>query len=127
MAQAISEAGTPAQRLVVAALEAEAALWADDTEALAEAHGLDVELHGGSLVHRHCMASLRNTNYYELGLVHPKVHDNKPPIYADRRWLDELDSVDEDGCVAVPDGPGLGVPFDWDFIAAHKVGETVYE
>ncbi len=40
---------------------------------LAEAHGLDVELHGGGLAHRHCMASIRNTNYYELGLVHPKV------------------------------------------------------
>ncbi len=35
--------------------------------ALAEAHGLDVELHGGGLAHRHCMAAIRNTHYYELG------------------------------------------------------------
>ena len=94
---------------------------------LAEAHGLDVELHGGGLAHRHCMASIRNTNYYELGLVHPNIENTKAPIYADRRWLDELDSVDENGCVDVPEGPGLGVEFDWDFINAHKTGETVYE
>ncbi|MBT4499494.1 MAG: mandelate racemase [Gemmatimonadetes bacterium] len=95
--------------------------------ALAEAHGLDVELHGGGLAHRHCMAVLRHANYYELGLVHPEVADTKPPIYPERRWLDELDSVDGNGCVDVPEGPGLGVPFDWDFIDAHKTGETVFE
>lgn len=95
--------------------------------ALAEANGLDVELHGGGLAHRHIMASLRNTNYYELGLVHPNVEKTKAPIYAEKRWLDELDSVDANGCVDVPDGPGLGVSLDWDFIEAHKVGETTYE
>lgn len=95
--------------------------------ALAEAHGLDVELHGGGLAHRHIMASLRNTNYYELGLVHPDVPHTKAPIYPERRWLDELDSVDTNGCVAVPDGPGLGVALDWGYINAHKTGEVVYE
>ncbi len=95
--------------------------------ALAEAYGLDVELHGGGLAHRHIMASLRNTNYYELGLVHPNVSHTKPPIYPENRWLDELDSVDANGCVDVPTGPGLGVPLDWDFIEKHKRGETVYE
>ncbi len=93
---------------------------------LAEAHGLDVELHGGGLAHRHCMASIRNTNFYELGLVHPKVPNTKPEIYAERRWLDELDSVDAKGCVDVPDGPGLGVPLNWDYINSRKIGETVY-
>ena len=39
--------------------------------AMAEAHGLDVELHGGNLAHRHIMATLRNANYYELGLGAP--------------------------------------------------------
>jgi len=95
--------------------------------ALAEAHGLDVELHGGGLAHRHIMAALRNTNYYELGLVHPDVPHTKAPIYPERRWLDELDSVDANGCVAVPEGPGLGVELDWGYINAHKTGEVVYE
>ena len=94
---------------------------------LAEAYGLDVELHGGGLAHRHCMAAIRNTNYYELGLVHPNVKHTKAPIYADPKWRDELYSVDSKGCVAVPEGPGLGVELDWDFINANKTGETVYE
>lgn len=59
--------------------------------------------------------------------MHPKVPDNKPAIYGERRWLDELDSVDAQGCVAVPDGPGLGVPLDWAWINAHKSGEAVFE
>ena len=95
--------------------------------AMAESHGLDVELHGGSLAHRHIMATLRNANYYELGLVHPLVNDTKPAVYSERRWLDELDSVDENGCVEVPEGAGLGVEVDWDWIEDHKTGETVYE
>jgi L-alanine-DL-glutamate epimerase-like enolase superfamily enzyme len=94
---------------------------------LAEAHGLDVELHGPSLAHRHCMAALRNSNWFELGLVHPKVSDNRPRVYADRRWSDLLEAVDEHGCVDVPDGPGLGVDLDWDWINAHKTGEVVYD
>ncbi len=89
--------------------------------------GLDVELHGGSLAQRHIMATLRNANYYELGLVHPLVSDTKPAVYPERRWLDELDSVDENGCVEVPEGPGLGVAFDRDWIENHKTGEMVYE
>jgi L-alanine-DL-glutamate epimerase-like enolase superfamily enzyme len=94
---------------------------------LAEAHGLDVELHGPSLAHRHCMASIRNSNWFELGLVHPKVTADRAPVYAERRWLDLLESVDREGCVAVPDGPGLGVDLDWDWIEAHKTGEAVHE
>jgi L-alanine-DL-glutamate epimerase-like enolase superfamily enzyme len=95
--------------------------------AIAEASGLDVELHGGGLAHRHCMAAIRNTNYYELGLGIHKIRQTKAPIYPDRQWMDETDSVDEQGCVEVPDGPGLGVPLDWDFINAHKTGETEFE
>jgi L-alanine-DL-glutamate epimerase-like enolase superfamily enzyme len=95
--------------------------------ALAEANGLDVELHGPSLAHRHCMAALRNSNYYELGLVHPKVKDNRAPIYRDPKWLDLLESVDEHGCVEVPTGPGLGVELDWEWIGRNKTGETVFE
>ena len=95
--------------------------------ALAEAFGLDVELHGGGLAHRHCMAVLRNSNYFELGLVHPCVAETQLPIYADRRWLDLLDSVNERGCLEVPDGPGLGVEIDWNWVDDHTIGVDVFE
>lgn len=83
---------------------------------LAEAFGMDVEIHGCGPAHRACMSAIRNTNYYEVGLVGPKVRNYmSPPIYGDS-YSDQLDDVDKDGCYPVPDGPGLGVAHDWDFI-----------
>jgi len=92
----------------------------------AEGFGLDVEFHGGGLAHRHCVASVRNTNYYELGLLNPKVRKTKPPIYP-TEFTDELENVDQNGHVAVPQGPGLGVEMDWDYIRANQVDTIVYE
>lgn len=86
----------------------------------AEGFGLDVELHGGGPAHRHCIASIRNTNYYELGLVHPKVK-NTQQIYSNKEFNDDLESVDKNGNVAVPQGPGLGVEFNWTYIKHHHV------
>ena len=37
-----------------------------------------------------------------------------PPVY--EGYSDQPDAVGADGCVPVPDGPGLGVSYDWDFI-----------
>ena len=91
-----------------------------------EGFGLDVEFHGGGLAHRHCVASVRNTNYYELGLLNPKVRKTKPPIYP-AEFTDELENVDQNGHVAVPQGPGLGVEMDWDYIRANQVDAIVYE
>ena len=93
----------------------------------AEGLGLDVELHLVGPCRRHCMAAMRNSNYYEMGLVHPKVQANiVPPVYKDG-YSDELDSIDESGCVDVPQGPGLGVEYDWDFISKHRTDGAVYE
>jgi len=74
------------------------------------------------------MASIRNTNYYELGLVHPKVPgpSTQCHIFADG-YSDDLDAVDANGCVAVPEGPGLGVTIDWDWLLRHQTGKTIYE
>ena len=91
----------------------------------AEGFGLDVEFHGGGPAHRHCIAAVRNTNYYEMGLVNPKVERTKPPIYPPE-YLDELENIDADGCVAVPQGPGLGADLDWDFINAHQVQRMAF-
>ena len=94
----------------------------------AEGFGLDCEIHAPGPAHRHCMAAIRNTNYYELGLVHPKVGRDRdaPSIYADG-YADDLDSIDAQGTVPVPRGPGLGVTIDWDYLTAHQTGVTVYE
>ena len=70
----------------------------------AEGFGLDVEIHAPGPAHRHCMAAVRNTNYYELGLVHPKLKRTKPPIYA-CGYCDELDAVDKQRPRRRPDRP----------------------
>ena len=85
-----------------------------------EGFGLDVELHGPGPVHRHVMSSIRNTNYYELGLIHPNVKSTRHPVYAD--YNDDLDGIDSDGNVFAPLGPGIGVPIDWHWIKAHQTG-----
>ncbi len=91
----------------------------------AEGFGLDVEIHAPGPAHRHCMAAIRNTNYYELGLVHPKLERTKPPVYGGG-YSDELEAVDDRGHVPVPTGPGLGVPIDWDWVRQHEVGRSAY-
>lgn len=90
---------------------------------LAESHGLDVELHGAGPAHRHCMAAIRNTNFYELALCAPKIGNPKPPVYS-CGYSDEPEAVDKDGCFPVPTGPGLGVTYDWDFIRRNELARA---
>ena len=82
-----------------------------------------MELHGPGPVHRHIMSAIRNTNFYELGLVHPKVPGNKAPIYID--YSDDLDAIDKDGNVFAPKGPGIGVEIDEKWLADHKTGTKI--
>ncbi|GGL10817.1 enolase C-terminal domain-like protein [Nocardia jinanensis] len=93
----------------------------------AEGFGLDVEMHSPMPAHRHIMASIRNSNFYEMSVVHPKttVMGRSMDVYA-CDYRDGLDAIDENGCVTVPDGPGLGVTYDWDAINAHRVDTKVY-
>ncbi|PSP95449.1 mandelate racemase [Halobacteriales archaeon QS_4_62_28] len=94
---------------------------------VAEGFGLDVEFHATGPAQRHCMAATRNTNYYELSLVHPNCENTLPPVYAGD-YSDALGTVSSDGTVPVPDDPGLGIEYDWDFIEANATGSVhVYE
>ena len=43
-----------------------------------EGLGLDVELHASGPARRHCMAAMRNSNYYEMALVHPDAGPYNP-------------------------------------------------
>ena len=85
-----------------------------------EALGIDLEFHGPGPAQRQCMAAIRNTNYYEMGLLHPKApasHDAE--LYLDYR--DELEGIDANGHVPIPQGPGLGVAINWDWVERNRV------
>jgi L-alanine-DL-glutamate epimerase-like enolase superfamily enzyme len=87
--------------------------------------GIDIEFHGAGPVQRQCMAATRNTNYYEMGLIHPKAPASYAGIYTD--YEDSLTAVDAEGHVAVPQGPGTGVEINWDWVEHHRTGLVVYE
>ena len=93
---------------------------------VAEGFGLDVEYHLASPASRHCMAATRNTNYYELGLVAPQcpTPHSEPPVYD--TYTDSLDAA-EDGRYPVPDGDGLGVTYDWEYIRDAATASTRVE
>lgn len=95
---------------------------------VAEGFGVDCEIHAPGHAPRHCMAAIRNTNYYELGLVHPKVPGPKAqaPIFADD-YSDDLDAVDRKGCVPVPEGSGLGMTINWDWLKTSETAKVVYQ
>ena len=64
------------------------------------------------------MSAMRNSNYYELGLVAPFVGNAAPPVYL-CDYSEALEAVGDDGCYPVPDAPGLGVSYDWEFIVRN--------
>ena len=91
-----------------------------------DAIGMEVQVHTAGPMHRHCMAAIVNTHFYELAVVRPGAWNLlQPPIYADD-YGDQIDDVGADGCVPVPDGPGLGVAYDWDRINAWETAREVY-
>lgn len=93
---------------------------------MAEALGLDVEVHSCGPAHRHCVAAFRNTNYYELALVGPKCGASPPKVYTNG-YSDDIDALDADGQFPVPTGVGLGVEYDWDFIRKNARSTVVFE
>lgn len=93
---------------------------------MAESLGLDCEIHASGPAHRHLMAALRNSNYYEVALVGPDCPNVIPPVYT-CGYSDQLDCIGADGAVGVPQGPGLGVTYDWDFIGRHRVAYHEFE
>ena len=92
----------------------------------AEGLGLDIELHSPGPAQRQCMAAIRNTNYYELSGSRPKgPNANYIPVYAND-YVDQLDAA-VDGHFPVPQGPGLGVEYDWTAIRRNSLGTKVFQ
>jgi L-alanine-DL-glutamate epimerase-like enolase superfamily enzyme len=91
-----------------------------------EGLGIDIELHGPGPAQRHCMTSIRNTNYYEMGLVHP-CNEGTFSNQMYTNYQDSLEAIDDSGNVYAPQGPGLGVEFDWDWIEKHEVSRVKFD
>lgn len=87
--------------------------------------GIDLQYHACGPAHRAVMAATPNTHFYEMALVGPDMPNAVPPVYT-CGYADQPDSVAADGTVAVPDGPGLGVSYDWDFIEKHRQRHLVF-
>ncbi len=92
---------------------------------LCEALGLDVQLHASGPAQRHCLAAIRNTHFYEQALVGPEMPNAIPPVYT-CGYSDRLEDIGDDGCFPVPDGPGLGVSYDWDLIERRRTAHHVF-
>lgn len=87
-----------------------------------EALGSDVELHLGGPATLHCLSAIRNTGYFERGLLHPQ----------DLAWMSDQGfetspETVEDGVVTVPDGPGLGVDVDREFVERRQTGHSLLD
>lgn len=93
---------------------------------LCEALGLDVQFHACGPAHRAVVAAVRNTHFYEMALMGPGMKNAVPPVYTDG-YSDQPEDLPADGCVPVPDGPGLGVSYDWDFIEKNRTALHVFE
>jgi L-alanine-DL-glutamate epimerase-like enolase superfamily enzyme len=57
-------------------------------------------------------------------------HNMLPLVWAKLRYIgtyrDTLDAIDQHGCVPVPQGPGLGVEIDWEWVAHNRSSLQTY-
>ena len=80
---------------------------------------------GGIIRAARWLAMSRNSNFYEVALVGPDCPNAVAPVYR-CGYSDQLDCIVADGMVPVPDGVGLGVDYDWDFIERNRTAHLVY-
>ncbi|WP_415380689.1 enolase C-terminal domain-like protein [Halosimplex sp. TS25] len=88
----------------------------------AQAAGFDVEPHLGGAAHLHLLSAVPNSNYYEHGLLHPHTE-----WHSEAGLAEPVDEIDDDGHVPVPDGDGLGIEIDWDFVEANETDRTLVD
>ena len=84
---------------------------------VAEAFGMDCEIHGGGSGNLAVLGAMTNGRWYERGLLHPHYDYDTPPPHL--RSI--IDPMDADGNVTFTDRPGLGDDYDFDFIHENTV------
>ncbi len=85
---------------------------------LAEAFGMQCESHGSGVGNLHALCAMSVAGqYHERGLLHPFIDYETPPP-----WLNALpDPMDDEGYVHAPQGPGLGLDINFDYIRDNLV------
>jgi L-alanine-DL-glutamate epimerase-like enolase superfamily enzyme len=85
---------------------------------LAEAFGMEMEVHGGGVGNLHVLCAMGSPGrYYERGLLHPFVDYETPPP-----WLNRIvDPMDDEGYVHVSPEPGLGMDINLDYIRDNLI------
>ena len=85
-----------------------------------EALGMKCEIHVGGFGNAQILAATDGDlcEYFERGLLELEMVDTPTPPYLQA----PCDPMDDEGNVLLPDGPGLGCKFDWDYINDHRVG-----
>ncbi|MFZ4288529.1 mandelate racemase family protein [Variovorax sp. HJSM1_2] len=82
---------------------------------LAEAFGMQCEVHGNGSANLAVCAAIKNCRWYERGLLHPFLDYDEVPAY-----LNTLaDPMDAEGYVHLSQLPGLGEDINFDYIEAH--------
>ncbi len=93
---------------------------------MAEGFGVDVQIHACGPAHRAVISAMRNTHFYELALMGPGMPNVVPPVYT-CGYSDQPQDLGKDGCFPVPQNPGLGVSYDWEFIRKNQTTVQVFE
>jgi L-alanine-DL-glutamate epimerase-like enolase superfamily enzyme len=82
---------------------------------LAEAFGMDCEVHGSGAGNLTLTAVQKNGRWYERGLLHPFLDYDAVPEYLNAR----PDTMDADGFVHLSQQPGLGDDINFDYINSN--------
>lgn len=85
---------------------------------LAESFNMQMESHGSGVGNLHVLCAMGIPGeYHERGLLHPFIDYDQPPA-----WLNALpDPMDDEGYVHVPQGPGLGLDINFDYIRDNLI------
>ncbi|WP_226568576.1 mandelate racemase family protein [Mangrovibacter yixingensis] len=84
---------------------------------LAEAFGMNCEVHGNGAASLAVIGAIKNCRWYERGLLHPFLDYDQPAP-----WLNSLvDPMDREGNVQLPTAPGLGEDINFAYIEANTI------
>lgn len=86
---------------------------------VAQAFGVQCEMHGGGWANIQILGATTESTceYFERGLLRPDLDYDTPPPYLKAI----CDPMDNEGNVIVPQTPGLGMEFNWDYINDNRI------